>query len=82
MARKPLSFLAFRKLLTHISEHHRFSRGGWKIKYVTPHIDMRYGDIHCVQFRGMFGEKDFSITNENKERDLEKWIYDWLEERE
>ena len=77
MARKAMKMVDFRKLLTYISANHSFSKGGKKIKYVEPVIDMRTGDIFCVKFRG-FNDKTFSITNENSDRDLEKWIYDWL----
>lgn len=70
----------FRKLLTYISNNHSFLKGGKKIKYVEPVIDMRTGDIFCVEFRG-FNDKTFSITNENSDKDLEKWIYDWLDDK-
>lgn len=74
--RKPMSFAEFRELLNFIQQYHKFGKGK-SIKYVTPHIDMRYGNIHAIEFRG-FHDKTFSITNENKDKDLLKWIMDWL----
>lgn len=68
-----MTFLEFRELLTYIAKYHRFGKGGKSIKYVTPHIDMRSGDIHAIEFRG-FNDRVFSITNENRDRDLKQWI--------
>lgn len=74
-----MTFLEFRELLNYIQDNHRFSRGGKGIKYVEPTIDMRTGDVFCVSFRG-WNDKTFSKTNENSDRDLKEWIYEWLGE--
>lgn len=80
--RKPMKMSDFKKLLIYIDENHSFSKlKGLKIKYVMPVIDMRSSDIHSITFRGLFGEKVFSITNENKDRSLEKMIHQWLESK-
>lgn len=76
--RKPMSIDEFTELLNFIKKYHKFGKGK-SIKYVTPHIDMRFGDIHAVEFRG-FHDRTFSITNENRERDLLAWIMEWLNE--
>ena len=78
--RKLMKMKEFRELLTYISIRHGFRVGGKRIKYVEPVIDMRTGEIFCVKFRG-FHDKEFSVTNENSERDLEKWIYEWLDDK-
>ena len=39
---------------------------------------MRFGDIYAIEFRG-FNDKIFSITNENRDKDLYKWIMEWLD---
>ncbi|MDT2677945.1 hypothetical protein [Enterococcus gallinarum] len=70
--RKPMSLNQFKELLVHINKFHKFGKGK-SIKYVTPHIDMRFGDIYAIEFRG-FNDKIFSITNENRDKDLYKWI--------
>lgn len=76
--RKPMTTSDLRQLLIFIEKYHKFGRGK-SIKYVTPHIDMRYGDIHAIEFRG-FHDRVFSITNENKDKDLYLWIMEWLNE--
>lgn len=76
--RKPMTFNDLRDFLNYVEKNHKFGKGK-SIKYVTPHIDMRYGNIHAIEFRG-FNDRVFSITNENKDRDLYVWIMEWLNE--
>lgn len=87
MARKLMSFEDLRKLLNVIEKQHRFGTSiktpNFKgIKYVDPIIDMRTHDIFCITLRGLYGEKTFSLTNENKDKDLFKWIMEYLDESE
>ena len=67
----------FSELTKFISENHGFrSRkpGGRMIKYVRCSFDTRTNDIFSVILDDMI----FSTTNENRKRDLKKWIYAWL----
>lgn len=79
--RKPMDQCAFWDLMGFIHKYHRFAKGGKHIKYVTPTFDMRTGDIHSIELRGM-ASKTFSITNENADKDLEDWVYRWLMDKE
>lgn len=36
--------------------------------------------IHAIIFYGMVEDKAFSLTNENKDKDLHEWIMEWLTE--
>ena len=71
----------FTELVDYVHGKHRFGRGGRGIKYIEPVYDTRYGDIFCIIFRG-WDDKIFSLTNENKNRDLKEWVYEWLKESE
>lgn len=75
--RMPMSKLDFWEVMRHVHAENRFGKGGRHIKYVTPTFDMRTGDIHTIEFRGV-ENKTFSITNENKDRDLYEWVMEWL----
>lgn len=72
-----MSHVEFVELLAYIDKHHRFGHGGKSIKYVQPVYDMRFRDIHCITLVGI-EEVTLSLVNENKDRDLKQWIYQWL----
>jgi hypothetical protein len=77
----------YAELLAYIYEKHDFvfSKGNSKhIKYVDCTFDTRTYGIFSVTLRGMFNgaTKNFSITNENRNRNLKEWIYNWLEDKE
>lgn len=77
--RKAMKLNEFKELLMYIDKNHSFAKvKGLKIKYVTPVVDMRTKSIHSITFNGMFEEKQFSITNENKNRSLRNMIYEWF----
>lgn len=79
MTRRDMAYAELTQLLQMVDEHHSFRNGkGRMIKYVVPTIDMRTLSIHAIEFHGMFVTKVFSITNENKDKDLMNWIGDWL----
>lgn len=70
----------FRELCNYIESKHSFRNAqGKRIKYVSPTCDMRIGSIFHVNLRLSGKGKDFSITNENKDKDLKSWIFDWLD---
>lgn len=78
-SRKPMTLHEFIDLTNVVIEKHSYTKGR-KIKYITPNVDTRTGDIFSVQFRGyLYPEKIFSLVNENSNRDLKKWIYSWLD---
>ena len=73
----------FRDLLNYIEKNHSFRRGkGKMIKYVSPTCDMRSGDIFHINLRQAGNGVDFSLTNENKDRNLKRWVMDWLDNGE
>lgn len=77
--RRGMNINDFRELCIYIDENHSFRKMmGKRIKYVSPTVDMRTGEIFHVRLRRAEGI-DFSLTNENKNRDLFQWIVDWLE---
>lgn len=81
MTRRDMTYSELTQLLQMIDDRHSFRKGkGHMIKYVTPIIDMRTLSIHAVEFHSVFDTKVFSITNENKDKDLMKWISEWLME--
>lgn len=75
-----MSIGEFLELLKYIQENHSFvTLRGKRIKYISPTYDTRTGRIFHVHLR-LGGEGlHFSITNENKHRNLKDWIYEWLE---
>ena len=71
------------KLLNYIEKNHSARNGrGRSVKYVDPCFDMRIRKIFGITLRGAFGEKSFTIVNENKDKDLYTWITNWLDEKE
>ena len=67
----------FNDLVKFISDNHGFrshKRGGKMIKYVRCSFDTRFNDIFSIQL----DDKIFSVVNENRKRDLKKWLYSYL----
>lgn len=77
---KGLTHKEYGELLKYIHENHRLGKGK-SIKYVDPVFDFRTMDYFSITFRGSFGDgtKEFTIVNDNKEKDLKEWIMEWLE---
>lgn len=70
----------FTDLLKYIQEHHSFKKFNGKcIKYIYPSYDTRIGKIFHINLRRGGESLDFSVTNENKDRNLAVWIYEWLD---
>lgn len=70
----------FRELCAYIEAHHSFKKGqGKMVKYISPTYDVRIGEIFHVNIRLSGMGRDFSITNENINKDLKSWIIDWLD---
>lgn len=73
----------FTNLLNHIEKNHTWKLAkGRMVKYINPCFDMRIRRVFAVKLRGAFGEKDFAVINENKDKDLYTWITNWLDEKE
>lgn len=76
-----LSLAEFTLLVAYINENHSFAKNrGKRVKYITPIYDTRTQKIFCLQLRLSGEDLAFSITNEDKDKDLAKWVYCWLEE--
>lgn len=72
---KGMTFSEFVELVSYINENHSFKDlKGKHIKYITPTYDTRTNVIHCIKLNDTI----FSITNENKHRNLKEWIYNYL----
>lgn len=71
----------FLELTKYVQENHNLKKG-LKIKYIIPVYDTRTDGIFSITFKGMNSEANFSVTNENYERDLKEWVYAWLNEEQ
>ena len=81
---KDLSLKDYVELMQYINEHHSMRKWkGKRIKYITATIDFRTGGYHHIKFSGCFsdgnGTKEFYKINQNRHKDMKKWIYEWLE---
>ena len=80
MARKEMSIEDFRDLCRYVDACHSFrDLKGKKVKYISPTMDMRTGMIFHVNMRLVGKGMDFALTNENKDKDLKEWIFNWLD---
>ncbi|AMN31309.1 hypothetical protein BFS06_11455 [Clostridium perfringens] len=71
-----LSLKDYNELLVYIKKNHDAVKGmGKRIKYVNPIIDMRTLEIYSIKI----GNKNFSVVNENKHKNLKEWIYNYLD---
>lgn len=79
---KCMSIIEYVELLKYIDENHSFGRlKGKKIKYIEHIFDFRTNEIFCIKLRPICSDEViFSITNENRDKDLKEWIYQWLKE--
>ncbi|MDM0987453.1 hypothetical protein QTI95_14040 [Clostridium perfringens] len=74
-----LSLQDYAELLVYIDENHSFRKvKGKMIKYVRCTFDMRTHEIFAVSL----DDKEFVKVNENRHRDLKKWIYEYLDQEE
>lgn len=73
-----LGMTDFLTLLDFILKEHRFGINGHHVKYVRPHFDTRLCVFYGLSLQGMFGQKDFFIVNENRERNLDQWVREFL----
>ena len=70
----------FVELVEYIQKHHSFGKTKGKlVKYISPTYDTRTGKIFHINLRLSGDGLDFSITNENKHKDLALWVYEWLD---
>jgi hypothetical protein len=76
---KNMTMQQFLEVTLYIQQNHGFGRKGHHIKYIRPHFDTRTGDFYGVSLSGIFGHKDFFVTNENRHRDLTAWIMEFLQ---
>lgn len=69
-----MSLNDYNELLIHISKYHSMYVGGKRIKYVKSSFDTRTNCIYSIQL----DSEDFTVVNENRKRNLKKWIYAYL----
>ena len=70
-----MSIKEFNDLLQYINKNHSFMAvKGKMIKYISPTIDFRIGNIGRV----VLDHKVFAKVNENRHKNLYKWIKDYL----
>jgi hypothetical protein len=74
---KNMDMVDFIDLVNNIMANHSGIKGRC-IKYIRPHFDTRTGDFYGVTFDGLRGEHDFFVVNEHRQKDLFKWIMEWL----
>lgn len=69
------------ELLAYIDKNHSFRNlMGKHIKYIEHIWDFRTNKIFCVKLRPIYEDEIiFTTVNENKNRDLKQWIYDYLD---
>ena len=78
--RKTLSIKDYLELLRHIQLHHSWISTDTdsiitkRIKYINASFDTRQNAYWRVELNG----HSFALVNENKDRDLKEWIYEWL----
>lgn len=75
---KYMSMAQYIELTNFILENHGFGRAGHHIKYIRPHFDTRTCMFYAITLQGMLGHKDFAIVNENRHRDLDQWVREFL----
>lgn len=64
------------ELVKYISEKHSFRKvKGKMIKYISHTLDFRTGTIYQIILDG----KKFTKVNENRHRDLKKWVMNYLD---
>ncbi|MFY0516282.1 hypothetical protein ACOMCU_00430 [Lysinibacillus sp. UGB7] len=76
-----MSVEEFTDLLAYIQKKHSFGEmKGKLIKYISPTYDTRTGKIFHINLSLGGDGLHFSVTNENKHRNLAVWIYEWLDD--
>ncbi|MGL5713399.1 MAG: hypothetical protein ACRCX2_10300 [Paraclostridium sp.] len=81
--RKAMTLKEYFDLVRYIDKHHSFRElEGKAIKYISHTFDTRTRTVYSVKLWGGFSEdKEFTIVNENKDRELKEWIYNWLDDK-
>ena len=70
------------QLLYYINRRHKWPSTNKKVKYVRPSFDMRTADIFHINMNSKMNEIDFSITNENSNKNLLRMIICYLEDED
>jgi len=68
-------------LVNYITERyswHSIVAGHKHIKYIRSSFDTRSNMIYAIELDKTL----FAVVNENRKRDLKKWIYSWLEDKD
>ena len=73
-----MSLIQFIEMLELVMEKHKWPMQGHGIKYVRPYFDTRTGDFYGVVFEAIRGTKSLVVVNENRQRDLNQWILEFL----
>lgn len=77
--RKPMRLNDLELLLKYIHSRHPYALSSKSVKYVCPAFDMRTGRIYQINMYVGMEDKTFSLTNENSDKNLMKWIIFYLE---
>lgn len=76
---KPMTINDLDSLLKYIQSRHPYSPSENTIKYIYPYFDMRDGRIHRIDMYVGTADKIFSLTGEDEDKNLFKWIVFYLE---
>lgn len=77
-----MSFQEFADLVKYIQVNNSPMRGRRNypsIKYVDPHLDMRFNTVFALTLRG-FGMEDITFHTQNECRDLPQSLFDRVKE--
>lgn len=66
----------YNKLVQYINRYHNFGQHGKMIKYIRCSYDTRTQNIFSVTL----DSKSFTIVNDDKDRNLKQWVYDYLKD--
>lgn len=77
--RKPMRLEDLELLLKYVHSRHPYALSLKSVKYLCPAFDMRTGRIYQVSMYVETEDKRFSLTNEDADKNLLKWIIFYLE---
>ncbi len=75
---KNMTFLQFLDVVELVMNEHKWPMQGHGIKYIRTSFDTRTGDFFGITFEGIRGLKALVVINENRQRDLNQWVLEFL----